>query len=484
MRTRINNVVLLGTIVLSGALLLSQLVRAVVLFVTQDWEIIRFAYPVDFGEGALLDQSIRLARFVPLYRNDLSVPPYIVDNYPPLYALIQVPFVWLFGPSYWYGRVISCLSILVVALLIGCILYTLTGDKLAGVIGGALLLAYPYILYWSALDRIDALALAFSSAGLYAVVRYGQHRKGVIVGSLLFTAAIYTRQSYALVAPLTAFIWLLSVKQYRRTAQLTGVTLALTLGLFAFLDFLTQGGFFFHIVTANVNIFSWGLVWAYVKTVLVQMPFMVIAGLFVSVGLLLLGEVKHSPAWWIIAPYMCGSLLTAATIGKIGSNVNYLFELMVAFCLAVGMLIALTRTNKWVRALVFAALAIQVYALVNWSQAGFLRDTTKLAAPMGELYSMVQTAPGIVVADEAIGMIPLSGRELYIQPFAQKQLVDAGLWDQRPFIEAIKRGEFSMILLYKDWRSDRWTDEMLLAIKSSYWLERIVDDTEVYQPFR
>ena len=484
MRTRFKDIVLLCVLVLSGALLFSQLARAVVLFVTQDWEVIRFVYPADFGEGALLDQSIRLARFEPLYRNDLSTPPYVVDNYPPLYALIQVPFVWLFGPSYWYGRVISCISVLVTALLIGYILYALTGDKLAGVIGGMLLLACPYVLYWSALDRIDTLALALSSAGLYTVVRHGQHWRGVISGALLFTAAIFTRQSYGLVAPVTAFIWLLSIQRRRRAVQLTGMTMALTLGLFALLDLLTQGGFFFHIVTANVNIFSWGVIWTYVKVILVQMPLLVIAGLFASIGLLLLDEVWHRRTWWVITPYFCGSLLTAATIGKVGSNMNYLLELMVAFCFAVGVLVALTRTNKWARALVFTALAIQVYAMVHWSLAGFPRDTARIAAETEELYQIVQTTPGTIVADEAMGMIPLSGRELYIQPFAQKQLVDAGLWDQRPFVEAIKHGEFPVILLYKEWRSERWTDEMLSAIQSSYRLERTVGDTDVYQPAR
>ena len=475
---------LLCALVLSGALLFSQLARAVVLFVTQDWEVIRFTYPVDYSEGGLLDQSIRLSRFEPSYRNDLSTPPYVVDNYPPLYALIQVPFVWLFGPSFWYGRVISCVSIFVSALLIGCILSSLTGDKLAGLIGGVLLLACPYILYWSALDRIDALALAFSSAGLYTIVRHGQYREGVIVGALLFTAAIYTRQSYALVAPITAFVWLVSIKQCQRAMQLTGMTVALTLGLFAVLNFLTQGGFFFHIVTANVNTFSWVVVRYYLGEIFLRMPFLVFAGLFTSVGLLLLVDARHRRTWWVITPYFCASLLTAATIGKIGSNVNYLFELMVAFCFAAGALVALTRTNKWARALVFTALAIQVYALLNWSQAEFLRDTTKLEAPMEELYQIVQTAPETVMADEAMGMIPLSGRELYIQPFVQKQLADAGLWNQRPFVEAIKRGEFSVILLNKDWRSDRWTDGMLSAIKSYYRLEWTVGDTDVYRPIR
>ena len=260
--------------------------------------------------------------------------------------------------------------------------------------------------------------------------------------------------------------------------------MALTLGLFALLNFLTQGGFFFHIVTANVNTFSWVVVRYYLGEVLLRMPFLVFAGLFTSVGLLLLVDARHRRTWWVITPYFCASLLTAATIGKIGSNVNYLFELMVAFCFAVGALVAFTRTNKWAQALVFAALAIQVYALLNWSQAEFLRDTTKFAAPMEELYKIVQTAPGTVVADEAMGMIPLSGRELYIQPFVQKQLVDAGLWNQKPFVEAIKRGEFSVILLYKDLRHERWTDEMLAAIQASYRLERTIGNTDVYCSIR
>ncbi|HEY3343045.1 MAG TPA: glycosyltransferase family 39 protein, partial [Anaerolineae bacterium] len=457
-----------------GALLAAQLARAALLFVTQDWEVIRFLYPVDFGEGALLDQSIRLARFEPIYRIDLATPPYIVDNYPPLFALIQVPFVWLFGPAYWYGRVISCVSILVAAVLIGCTLYTLTEDRLAGLICGALLLACPHVLYWSALDRIDALALAFSCAGLYVIVRHGQAWKGLISGTLLFTAAIYTRQSYALVAPATAFVWLLSIKQRPRAVQLAGFTAALNLSLFAVLDLLTQGGFFFHIVTANVNYFSWEVVWTYVKMIFIQMPVMVFAVLFASVGLLPLDEARRRPAWWVITPYFCASLLTAVTIGKVGSNVNYLFELMVAFCLAVGEVIALTRTYKWARTLVFAAVTLQVYALVNWSLAVIPHETPILTAQREELYKMVQTTPGTVLADEALGMIPLSGRELYIQPFAQKQLADAALWDQQPFINAIRRDEFSVILLYKHQRAERWTNEMLSAIQSSYRLQRSV----------
>jgi hypothetical protein len=55
---------------------------------------------------------MRLAQFQSLYPRDLSRFPSRVGNYPPLYHLLQLPFAWLFGPAFWYGRLINLLSIL------------------------------------------------------------------------------------------------------------------------------------------------------------------------------------------------------------------------------------------------------------------------------------------------------------------------------------------------------------------------------------
>ena len=43
--------------------LLYELGQSAWLFVQHDWKAITFRYPLDYGEGPLLDQSIRLARF-------------------------------------------------------------------------------------------------------------------------------------------------------------------------------------------------------------------------------------------------------------------------------------------------------------------------------------------------------------------------------------------------------------------------------------
>ena len=106
-------------------LLLAQGLAAL-LFLRHGWEALAFPYPLNYGEGPLLDQAVRLAGFENIYRTNLSGPPYVVANYPPLFMLAQVPFVWLFGPALWYGRLISLESVAAVALFVGLTLQALT----------------------------------------------------------------------------------------------------------------------------------------------------------------------------------------------------------------------------------------------------------------------------------------------------------------------------------------------------------------------
>ena len=140
-----------------------------------------------------------------IYHRDLSQPPYTIANYPPLFPLVQVPFVWLAGPALWYGRVISALSVVLAAVFLGLALHALTKNWLAAVAGGLTLLAFPYILSWSPLNRVDSLALGLSMAGLYVVARWPASRKGRIAAAVLLTASIFTKQSFALAAPLAVF---------------------------------------------------------------------------------------------------------------------------------------------------------------------------------------------------------------------------------------------------------------------------------------
>ncbi len=63
------------------ALLLLAQGLAVLLFLRHGWDALAFPYPLNYGEGPLLDQSVRLAQFQNIYRTDLSASPYVISNF-------------------------------------------------------------------------------------------------------------------------------------------------------------------------------------------------------------------------------------------------------------------------------------------------------------------------------------------------------------------------------------------------------------------
>ena len=304
-------------------------------------KLLAYPYQADYGEGPLLSQVGRLARFESIYSAELSQPPYTIANYPPVYMLLQVPLDWIFGPAFWYGRLLSLLGMLAAALFLGLTVQTLTRDRLAGLAAGLLLFSIPYVKAWAPLFRIDPLALGLSWAGLYLLVRSQSKRASLWPAAILLTAAIYTRQSYGLAAPLAAFCYLAAQQPRRRAFSLAAYVAGLGLGLFVLLNLLTRGGFFFNIVSANINAFKLPFLYSYAGRVVDNLPYLLgLGGLFLLVGW------HRNRSWWLAGPYLLGALVSAATIGKIGSNVNYLLELSAALCLVAGLIMAWLREKR------------------------------------------------------------------------------------------------------------------------------------------
>jgi hypothetical protein len=330
---------------------------------------------------------------------------------------------------------------------------------------------------------VDALALALSLGGLYACVRRPDARWTVPVAALLLTAAIFTRQSYGLAAPLAAALWLLGVGRGRRALALVGLVAALGAALFAGLEWLTRGGFSFNIVTANLNEYQPGSLARYLADTWTLMPIaLTAAGLF-----LLLAGVLRVPSWRLVAPYLIGAAVSGLTIGKVGSNVNYLLELGAAVALAIGALMAWLGPRRAVAAAVALLLALDValmvlaspYRAVTHVRLGRAEDARRLER-------LVREAGGVVLADEDMGLLARADLPIYFQPFEMTQLARAGRWDQRPLLGALERQAFAAILIFTipdvPLHRDRWTDEMLGAIERRYAVSERVGRTLVFRP--
>lgn len=449
---------------------------------------IQHRYPLDYGEAPLVDQAMRLSRGIPIYRNNLDTPPFTISNYPPLYILSLVPWVSLFGPNFWAGRLISTLCAWWTAWMIYRLVFRLSGDRAAALAGGLLFIANPFVSHWSALLRIDLLALAFCVSGLELLTRKPLSPRAFWGGALCLIAAIFTRQSYALAAPFAAFVWFLfedKGKAFRLALVVGGISLALA-GL---LNIMTQGGFFFNIVTANVNDFGLDrLRWNF------QHLWMVLKYLLVLAGFSLLQHPLHSSSWRLTAPFLVGAFLSSLTIGKIGSNVNYFLELCAALALCGGVMLAKLRQQprlSWLQVVLLLVLTVQGSDMMRASFNEFGADLggrMKRINELRRLEALVSAVDGPVLADEYMGMITLNGRYLYLQPFELTQLANAGIWDETPLAESIRNKEFDLILIHYfpffDVYKERWTPVMLAMIERNYKEFETLADTKVYIPIR
>jgi len=167
-----------------------------------------------------------------------------------------------------------------------------------------------------------------------------------------------------------------------------------------------------------------------------------------------------------------------------------MFEFSAALSLAAGALIAWPGTRRWwLRVPLIAFLALQAGPMTSWTRDDYLgRNAWKIERrdEIARMAKIVAAADGPVLADEFMGLIPKAGRPLYYQPFEFKQLAEAGLWSQWPFIDQISRQEFPVILLYDppgwDSQGERWTNEIRAAIARHYEPVERLAETIVLRP--
>ncbi|MDW8067654.1 MAG: glycosyltransferase family 39 protein [Anaerolineae bacterium] len=442
--------------------------------------------PLDYGEGPLLNQARLLAEGRPIYRSDLSDYPYTVANYPPLYPLAVSLVGRLAGFSYATGRVVSALATLACGIALGFIVLQMTGDRGAAALAGTLFLSFPYVIYWGSLGRVDMLALAFSLWGIWAALRWPDSPAGWGLSLLLLLAAVFTRQSYLLAAPLAVLVHL-AIGNRRR-----GVLFALAFGMAVLLvggilTWRTGGGFFFHIVIANAN--------AFVPS---RMLFTWLNGLFLTVPLIILGlwecshYVRRREVPWLAIAYLGGSTLSGVMVGKVGSSVNYLLEWVAAIMMLVGIALARWRreVSPSVRWLLVLTLALQVPWSLYSGRVFLLQCAERRTAEpeMRQLEAMVGSAPGPVLADEMMSLLVLGGREVLLQPYELTLLAAEGKWDPRRVVADMAAGKFALILITdhspfpETSAGDRWTPQMWAVIREQYEPVTVLAGTTVYRP--
>ena len=237
---------------------------------------------------------------------------------------------------------------------------------------------------------------------------------------------------------------------------------------------------------ANLTSFSWQTVTGYWLNLYLNAGFLVI-GCLMFIVIERLGDPTR--AWLLVVTYGLGAVLTTLTAGMPHATASDLFEIAAALCLASGAFIAWAGESYWLRALLIFLLALQINALIEWSRLEYIpaiMNKVLATREVEQLAEYVQQTEGPILADEYMGLIPLSGRQLHFQPLEYRQLQEAGLWNESPLIGSIERQEFPVIFLYeprdRSAISVRWTEGIRKAIYAHYELQDTLARNFVYRP--
>ena len=443
----------------------------------------RLAQPLEeltYGESWLLDGARQVARGEGLYGPPDHVPLMQIA-YTPIYYVVVGGLQRLFGDhGYTLGRLVSLGATLVGAAALTVSLHQLTRRWLFGLVGAGLFLTQNLtLLLWSSQHRVDPLALGLTLLGL-ALFTCGRAE----LAAVLFVLAFFTKQTF-IVAPIAAAISLWPCRA--RLARFSAITLGGVVAGVAVAEWLTQGWFWWHVVTSNANepdltTFS-----------ILMGSFMQFNGLPVLAALMSL-VLPAQPGERVWRLYFVGTLVTLATIAKLGASSNYWLELSAAT--AALLTLAAAHISRWPAArlvapmLVVGSLLVAVpgyqATAISVAQAAtdrlqpptphylsFVGDTDGAAAYRvdSSFVDFVAQQPGELLTDNS-GLAVAAGKRVMYEFQIFQLLQVEGYWSEQPILDAVAARRFSLVALMHPLdgpaTGTRWSTRLQSALETAY----------------
>lgn len=389
------------------------------------YRLFQFPFDYDQGEGFELVDTILFSRGQWPYR-DVNQYPFYSSNYPPLYHLVIVPLVWLFGPHYWTGRLVAYLGTLVTAVAIGYAVRRETQTNWLAALSGLTFLASNYIYHVGPLFRqhlfmvmLETLAVVL----LTGIVRKEEQEnrsngKGLLLVMTLLLLAGYTKQlAYATVAAVFIFLFL---RQPRRAVAWAIPFAAVTGLVFLLIDVATGGHWMLNTVTANLNPFiAEQAVGLFRQWFRLHIVITLVAAAY-AVYQLYAERLSLYVVWFVV------TLLNSVTAGKWGAGESYFATTIAASCILTGIALgrllqsASARSPRWRLAaltiipLLFLFQAERVFHLPTHTPA--LRNIASLLGKPTEVHIAPQTSCSAPRPPEAVPYVDSAGVGLLGRP--------------------------------------------------------------------
>ena len=453
-------------------------------FSVAGWASLTYAYPIEYGEGAVLDEVSQLAHGATLYTANLA-PPYRAIVYGPIYYWLNAaPLALTPDPTFAFGRLLSILATLGACFCIFGLTRRYMRSWIALAAALTPLAAEP-VFAWGTLFKPDMVTTALSLGAVTLVFNSVEQRKplstytqqseltardqkqsatahqffsdqsyagwSVYVAALLCVVAFFIKQS-AFAAPIAILLFLSSFAPYR--AWRFGLTLiGAGGGLLIFFQLVTNGQFLTHFISYNGQPYDFGWLLTALSYLLQTFPVL----LLLSISWLRLGKSKGLlwKIYWVIA------LLVTFSVGKVGSNLNYYLEWVFVSTILCWWLVAqwwqerptfnFGRAKLPLAATGFLLMALQ---LVIWHHIPVVADGANTPGPvMTAQAHQIATAlqqyatHGPLIVEDAGWLPPLHLESELDNSFVFGQLAQGGQWQQDRFLQDLASGHYQTVML-------------------------------------
>ncbi|MEM7798677.1 MAG: hypothetical protein AAF633_05765 [Chloroflexota bacterium] len=300
-----------------------------------------FLFPFDYdqGEGYELLDTVLFSQGQWPYRNS-DVYPFYSSNYPPVYHLVTVPLVWIFGPQYWTGRLVSFISTLISAYLIGYGVARFrawkSGRGWIYVLSGAIFLSSNYVYHIGPLFRqhifmvmfeIGAIVLFANTIALEEETGKQRPWRLLAVMLLLLLAGFTKQLAYASVASIFIFWFLRDI----RRSIIWAIPFALSTGaVFLFINLATDNQWFINTISANLNEFIFGQMVGLFTQWFKLHRMITLAAVGVTLYQLYFERLSLYAVWFTIAT------ANSVTAGTWGAGESYFTTAIAASCILTG----------------------------------------------------------------------------------------------------------------------------------------------------
>lgn len=481
-----------------GSLLAALIGLQVLFFVTHAYQALTFAYQLDYGEGPILQIAVRAAEGRSIYP-PVDEPPYVIASYLPVYYWLGGLGVKLFGVGFLFGRLLSCLAAVAIAVCAALVVWDRTRQRFAAFLGGGLILAMPHFIVWSTFMRVDMLALAFAVAGFWLFLR-GRRAGGVSA----FALGVLTRRT-TLAAMGAAFVREARERGLRPAVRVFGAQIAAILGLVGIALILTRGGLYrqlyLHTATSVGEAWTWQQLWSLLWVPENPCPLRMWPAYFAITAGAAVWSAFHRPSRSLLI-YFVFSCVIFLTAGRIGSAHNYLLEPTAVGAMMFGVMWAELAPRPRGR-LFLMLLAGGLAAQMLWTTL-HVRDTLSILQPRvdprasAHVVERIERADGPVLCEET-GLTLFAGRQPPLMPFEFTMMAGAGALDPEPVYEAVREGRYALIVLRfnpldptevrlhepgNHWKAGRWPDGIISGVVESYRLDEEAGPYFIFVPRR